>query len=153
MAGPRLELLKWIDYRSIIDNVLLIVNNMSPNKKRVLVIDDEQPFLDIMQEKLCKEGLEPLLAKGGEEGINLALKEHPDVIVLDILMPGMDGWSVYDRLRRDNCCKTVPIIILTNVTDKSRQEQSKKCGAYEYMIKADSSLEEVIKKIKEKAGI
>ena len=121
-------------------------------KKKVLVIDDEQPFLDIMQEKLGKEGLEPLLAMGGEKGIEVALKEHPDLIVLDVLMPGMHGWSVYEKLRQDDWGRGVPVIILTNVTDKYRKEQGEKTGGYEYLVKTDVSLEEVIRNIREKAG-
>jgi len=122
------------------------------NSPKVLVIDDEQPFLDLMTDKLGKEGFTVLTANGGQIGLEVAFKEHPDVILLDILMPRMHGWEVYEKLRQDAWGKNVPVIILTNVSNKSKEEQGKKTGEFDYCVKINYNLADIIKKIKDKAN-
>lgn len=120
------------------------------NQPKVLVIDDEQPFLDLMTDKLSKEGFTVLTANGGQVGLEIAFKEHPDVILLDILMPKMHGWEVYEKLRQNAWGKSVPVIILTNVSNRYKEEQGKKTGEYDYCVKIEYNLGDIIKKIKEK---
>ena len=122
-------------------------------KIKILVVDDEKAFLNIMVEKLNKEGFEVLLAEDGEKGLEIALSEHPDVVLLDILMPKMHGWDMYNKLLMDPWGNSVPVIILTNVTNVSKQEEGQKTGQFDYCVKTDYNLQDIINKIKEKAGI
>lgn len=122
-------------------------------KPKVLVVDDEEVFLDIMVDKLSKEGFDVLTAKDGQEGLDVALKEHPKVILLDVLMPKMHGWDMYNKLRQDQWGNKVPVIILTNVANASKQEEGQKTGQFDYCVKTDYNLVDIVKKIKDKAGV
>ncbi|MBD3343564.1 MAG: response regulator, partial [Chitinivibrionales bacterium] len=79
--------------------------------KKILVIDDERLIRTTTILLLKKEGAVAIAAADGKEGIELAKKEHPDLILLDIMMPGMDGWQVLETLRSEPLCASVPVII------------------------------------------
>lgn len=124
---------------------------MTDKKKSILVIEDEPPMLQILLDKLKESGFDTLNAKNGEEGLQAALQHHPDLILLDILMPKLDGLSLMDSLRQDAWGKQVPIIVLTNVSadsDATLQAIVKNQPAY-YLVKSNVKLEEIVEKIKE----
>jgi signal transduction histidine kinase/DNA-binding response OmpR family regulator len=85
----------------------------------ILVIDDDPAVRDLLQRFLSKEGFRVASAAGGEEGLRLAKVLHPDAITLDVLMPGMDGWSVLTALKADRELAAIPVIMLTIVDDKN----------------------------------
>src|SRR3989338_654249 len=85
-----------------------------PNKK-VLIVEDDPSMLLILSKTLAKEGFDVLKAENGQIGLNTALREHPDLIFLDVLMPVMDGMTTMKKLREDAWGATVPIVLLTNV--------------------------------------
>ena len=91
---------------------------VSGSGKKVLIIDDDSDVRNIMSEHLKRQGFSVLLADGGQAGIDIAKTEKPDAITLDILMPGMDGWSVLKQLKSDNELSNVPVIIASIVDDK-----------------------------------
>ena len=82
--------------------------------KKVLVIEDDVPMLDALVNTLEENEFFTLKAADGEDGLAVALNEHPDLILLDLILPKMDGMTVMKKLRQDNWGKTVPIIIVTN---------------------------------------
>jgi CheY-like chemotaxis protein len=88
------------------------------NRRSVLVIDDEPDVLDLLNRTLLKEGLQVVTASNGEEGLRLARELHPDVITLDVLMPGMDGWAVLAALKGDEATADIPVIMVTIVDDE-----------------------------------
>ncbi len=98
----------------------------------VLVIDDEPDVCQLMERFLSKEGFRVETALDGEQGMRLARELHPDVITLDVLMPGMDGWTVLATLKTDPDLADIPVIMLTILDDKSRGYA---LGAAEYMVK------------------
>ena len=98
-----------------------VINNpslVSGSGKKVLIIDDDSDVRDIMSEHLKRQGFAVLLADSGQAGIDIAKTEKPDAITLDILMPGMDGWSVLKQLKSDDELSNVPVIIASIVDDK-----------------------------------
>ncbi|MDC0213558.1 response regulator [Gammaproteobacteria bacterium] len=101
-------------------------------EKRVLVIDDDPIVRDLMKTHLENDGFEVLLAEGGKEGINLARKEKPSVITLDILMPEMDGWSVLRTLKADPETEDIPVV-MASILDE--QKQGLALGANDYVSK------------------
>lgn len=120
-------------------------------KKIVLITEDEPPMLRILTDKLTESGFETLQAKNGEEGLEIALKHHPDLILLDVLMPKLNGMLMMDKLREDVWGKKVPIIVLTNVsadTDETLEAIVKDQPAY-YFVKSNSKLDEIVEKVKE----
>lgn len=120
-------------------------------KKIVLITEDEPPMLRILTDKLTESGFETLQAKNGEEGLKTALEHHPDLILLDVLMPKLNGMVMMDKLREDEWGKKVPIIVLTNVsadTDETLKAIVKDQPAY-YFVKSNSKLDEIVEKVKE----
>ena len=115
--------------------------------KKILIIDDDSKLQLIFKDKLKKEGFETLEALSGMEGIKLAKEQQPDVIILDILMPGILGTDVLTAIKKDPDIGLTPVIMLTNVEDQGVNSYQK--GAVWYYIKANTVLEEIIQKIKE----
>ena len=98
----------------------------------MLVIDDEPAVRDIVQRFLTREGYRVETAASGEEGLRLARAAAPDVITLDVLMPGMDGWAVLAALKADPRLADVPVIMLTIVEERNLGYA---LGAAEYLVK------------------
>lgn len=118
-------------------------------KKKVLIVEDDESLRNVLADKLKHEDFAVLEAKDGEEGLKLALKNKPDIILLDIIMPKMDGIEMLKKLREDQWGKTVSVLLLTNDTDPQHMIETLKVNASDYLIKSEWELEAVIKKIKE----
>jgi CheY-like chemotaxis protein len=116
---------------------------------RILVIEDERMVRDALVRKLQTTGFTILEAGDGQEGLNLAQKEKPDLILLDLILPLMDGITVLEKLRADEATRPIPVIVLSNLSDDATVEESKKKGVYDYLIKTDWTLDDVIAKVKE----
>ena len=124
---------------------------MDEGKKIVLIIEDEAPMLAVLKDKLQESGFMTFQAKDGEEGLEVALTHKPDIILLDLLMPKMDGMTMLTKLREDSWGKKVPVIILTNVspdTDTTLKAIIANQPAY-YLVKSDVKLDTVTEKIKD----
>src|SRR5204862_2899850 len=98
----------------------------------VLVIDDEASVRDLMQRFLTKEGFRVVTASGGEDGLRYARELRPDAITLDVMMPGMDGWSVLSALKADPAVADIPVVMLTIVDDRNHGYT---LGASDYLMK------------------
>lgn len=118
--------------------------------KIILVVEDEHPILLVLRDRLLDEGYRLLEASNGEEGLSIALQEHPDLIVLDLLMPIMDGITMLQKLREDAWGKTAKVIVLTNLSENEKLQEAQKFGVQDYLIKTDWKIEEVIEKIQAK---
>lgn len=121
------------------------------DKKKILIVEDEESIQRAISDSLTNQEFETILAKDGEEGLSIALKEHPDLVLLDILMPKMDGMIMLQKLREDEWGKTAPVIILTNVSPNANtviESVLKNEPAY-YLVKSDVKLEGIVEKIKE----
>lgn len=121
-------------------------------KKKVLVVEDDEATLKALHLALEKANLAVLQAKNGVSGIVVALEKRPDLILLDILMPMMDGWEMLQQLReKDDWGKCVPVIILTNLSaDEDAQiKHIAELGPSFFMVKADWKVEGVVDKVLE----
>ena len=123
---------------------------MSEKKNIILVVEDENSLSEVLEDKFEKEGYKVIIAKDGAEGLKKSLEEHPDLILLDIIMPKMDGMTMLSKLREDKWGKEVPVILLTNLSDQHKIDEGTKDGVYDYLIKAEWKLEDVVEKVKEK---
>jgi len=117
---------------------------------KILIVEDEQQIVSVLQNKFTQEGFTVVVAKNGQEGLALAVKEHPDMILLDIIMPVMDGMAMLTELRKDVWGKTAQVILLTNLSDPDKVSESVAKGITEYLIKSDWKLEDLVAKVKEK---
>jgi len=121
----------------------------SEKKSVILIVDDESSLRHALADKLSFEGFSALEAKNGEEGLALALSSHPDLILLDIVMPVMDGISMLKNLRDDKWGKKVKVIMLTNLDGGGKVADAVAWGTPEYLVKSDWKLEDVVIKIRE----
>ena len=87
---------------------------MAENRpKLILCIEDEQEMIDLMRLILSRRGFDVRGANSGEEGLSIIRKEHPDLILLDLMMPDMDGWDVYQKMKADEAIKNIPVVVVT----------------------------------------
>ncbi len=117
--------------------------------KKILIIEDEKSLLEALTQKFTKEGYEIVGAKDGEEGLRIALEEKPDLILLDIILPKMDGMTMLKELRKDGWGKDAKVIVLTNLTDARKAEEAAQNKVYDFLVKSNWTLEEVVDMIKE----
>ncbi|HLB60761.1 MAG TPA: response regulator [Patescibacteria group bacterium] len=115
----------------------------------ILVVEDEQLLRDVLVQKFQEAGFTVYGAKDGKEGYDSAIKYHPHLILMDIMMPGMDGIAVLKQLRKDPWGKEVSIILLTNVSDPRLVAESLEEGGLEYLVKTDWDIDEVVAKVRD----
>ena len=121
--------------------------------KKILIVEDERSLLEALVRKFSSEGFTVFEAKNGEEGLEVALKEHPDLILLDIVMPKMDGITMLHKLREDKWGKDAQVVMLSNLSDAGKVQEATSEGAYDFLVKSDWHIDDVVKKAKEKLKI
>lgn len=102
---------------------------------KILIIDDEEPILNMYGEALG--GHEVMFANNGEVGLNMALKQDPDLILLDIIMPKFNGLDVLDKLKSDKDTASIPVMILSNLPKEASADKARELGAAGYFVKAE----------------
>jgi len=122
-------------------------------KKKVLVVEDEKSLREALVIEFTKTGFIVFEAKDGEEGLEVAFKEHPDIILLDVLMPKMDGIEMFNRLCKDEWGIGVPVIMLTNISDSKTIVSNVRDGISDYLVKSEYKLEDIVKKVKERLNM
>lgn len=121
----------------------------SNKKQTVLIVEDETSLATALCDKFASEGFIVFVTHDGEEGLATALKEHPDCILLDIVMPKMDGITMLKHLRTDEWGKKAKVIMLTNFSDSTQVATAMEQGAFEFLVKSDVGIEEVVTKVRE----
>lgn len=117
--------------------------------KKILIIEDDKFLRDLIVQKLVKDGYEVAEAIDGEKGLVSAKEEKPDLILLDLILPGIDGFEVLSSVKGDPATSSIPVIVLSNLGQSEDVERSLRLGAKSYMIKAHFTPAEIITKIKE----
>jgi DNA-binding response OmpR family regulator len=115
--------------------------SQSEKMSKVLVIDDEAPIRLLCRVNLEAEGMEVLEAEEGETGLELARTRRPDVILLDVMMPGLDGWEVLQRLHEDEETREIPIVFLTARAELRDRARGLDLGGVDYVTKPFNPLE------------
>ncbi len=116
-------------------------------KKTILLVEDDIFVSDIYQTKISSEGYEVILAENGLEAIKKLEESVPDLILLDIIMPFMDGMETLRKIKSEEKWKKIPIILLTNLSDKEKIEEALGVGADDFLIKSHFTPSEVISKV------
>lgn len=123
---------------------------MNKNKKtKVLVVEDDQFLMNAYLIKLEKEGFDVKGAMDGEEGLKYAKEMVPHIILLDLMMPRMDGYQVLEALQKNTSLKKIPVVILSNLGQQTDIKRGMDLGAIDYLVKANLSIEEVVEKVLE----
>lgn len=123
---------------------------MENKQKTILIVEDEAPLRNALGDKLKRAGLIVLEARNGDEGLDVAMREHPDLILLDVMMPVMSGMAMFRQLREDAWGKSAKVIMLTNLNDSENIAEAMEQGSYDYYIKSDWKIDDLVEKVKEK---
>lgn len=123
--------------------------NQSREQRRVLVIEDDQFLRDLIVKKLDEEGFVTLQAIDGEEGLRLIGEEKPDIVLLDLILPGMDGFEILKQAKEDARTSAIPVVILSNLGQKDDIDRGLALGAVDYLIKAHFTPGEIVQKVKD----
>lgn len=125
---------------------------MNQTNKKILVVEDDKDFLWVLRQSLEDEGLSVVSAENGEDGLSLAKNERPDLIIIDIMLPGMDGITMARKIKEGGI--ESPMIFLTNVKDPEQISRALEAtGETDYIIKSDMRVEAVVERIKNKIGL
>lgn len=122
---------------------------MANENYKILLVEDDAFLTDMYTTKFKAEGLIFLTADNGETGLELAIKELPSIILLDIMMPKMDGFAVLTELKNNPKTKKIPVLILSNLGQKSDIEKGEQMGAAGYIVKATMTPMQVVQKVRE----
>lgn len=121
---------------------------MAETKAKVLVVEDEEILLTALREELENGGYAVEGAGDGQEGLEKVKSFKPDLILLDLVMPKMDGMEMLHKLKDNGETRDVPVVILTNLSDYERISEALSLGAMDYLVKANYKLEDLLEKVK-----
>lgn len=118
------------------------------NAKRILVVEDDQFLRDLLERKLKAEGFLVETAIEGEAALATAAKTTPDLILLDIILPGIDGFTILERLKQSSTLASIPVILLTNLGQRDDVDKGLKLGAVGYLVKAHFTPGDIVEKVR-----
>jgi len=116
--------------------------------KKILIVEDDKFLRELMSRKLREEGYEVLEAIDGDAGLKKMKKEKPDLVLLDLILPEIDGFEVLAAKKEDPEIAKIPVIILSNLGQREDVEKGLSLGAIDYLIKASFTPGEIVKKVK-----
>ncbi|MDI6591426.1 MAG: response regulator [Patescibacteria group bacterium] len=117
--------------------------------KKILLIEDEKILAEMYRDKFSQAGFQVFLAFESKQGLALAKKEKPDLIILDILLPRENGITFLTWLRKDPEISSIPVVAFSNYDDPKTRKEAEKLGVLDYLIKTNYTPKEIVKKIKE----
>ncbi len=124
-----------------------MAKNNAQNKTKVLIVEDDEFLINIYSTKFEGEGYEVFVAENGETGLGKAFKENPDIILLDILMPKLNGFDFLKEIKTKKEFSQIPIILLTNLNQNRDIEKGLSMGADDYLVKAHFMPSEIVEKV------
>jgi len=116
---------------------------------KILIIEDESALQKTLGDMLDREGYEVVKALDGEIGLRMAQTEKLDLIILDLILPKVDGFEVLEKLKDSSKTKAIPVLILTNLESMEDIEKALQGGAASYLVKSNYTLDEVLQKVKQ----
>lgn len=118
------------------------------NNKRILVLEDEKPLAHALELKLTHEGFEVVIADNGEKGVELLSKEHFDLVLSDLIIPGVDGFGILETVKNKKI--KVPVIIMTNLNQDEDKKKAYDLGAEDFFVKSNSTISQIVEGVKNK---
>jgi DNA-binding response OmpR family regulator len=121
---------------------------MADKRYKILIVEDDQSLSEVLKDRFENEGFDVFVAKDGAEGLIMALDKKPDVILLDILMPKLDGLSMLKKLRTYEQGKNIRVIVTTNVNDSKEVHEALALGARDFLVKSDWVLADLVDSVR-----
>lgn len=118
--------------------------------KFILIVEDEESLQTVLKAKLSEEGFKVSAVSNGQECLEKIQEDKPDMIILDLIMPVMGGVETLDKLRSDEKTKEIPVLILTNISDMEKVSEVVEKGYFDFLIKTDNTLDQIVEKVKAK---
>lgn len=120
---------------------------MSPDHKKILVIEDDPAELFALKKIIIDAGHNAISASDGQAGLEMIRKEKPNLVLLDIILPKINGFDILELVKKDPQTKSIPIIVLTNLNDEETATKSRTLGAADYLVKVQAYPHDIIRKI------
>jgi DNA-binding response OmpR family regulator len=120
--------------------------------KTVLIVEDEQSMQRALKNKLEHAGYAVLAANDGEGAMDALKSSKPDLVLLDLIMPKLDGISVLRQMKADDAMRGVPVVILTNLSSGDKVAEAMQLGTFDFLVKANYSLDDVLRKVNDRLG-
>lgn len=117
-------------------------------KDKILVVEDEEALSEVLKERFENEGFDVFVARDGEKALQLAMEKQPDLILLDIIMPKLDGLSMLKQLRGFDWGKGIRVIVLTNVNDSKQVHEALSLGARDFLVKSDWLISDLVTSVR-----
>ena len=117
-------------------------------EKKILVIEDDNILQDAIKQALEKEGFKVIQSLNGEDGLEKAKKENPDLILLDLILPKTDGYHLIYKFCRESKTKKIPVIVLTVIDSQTSSAECKSSGVVDYLVKSEYTIQEIVQKVK-----
>lgn len=121
---------------------------METSKKKVVIVEDDEHIYKVYEIKLAKENIASVVARDGEVAVALITAEKPDLIILDLMIPKKDGFAVLEEIKKNPELARIPVIVISNLGQKSDQERALALGANEYLIKVNYPIQDIVDKVK-----
>ncbi len=121
--------------------------------KKIIIVEDEEILRNLLQKKLTAEGYEVSVAENGEEGLEKIRENRPDLILLDIIMPKMDGFEMLEEMKKDDSIFGIPVIVVSNSGQPVEIDRAQSLGARDWLVKTEFDPQEVINKVVSQIGI
>jgi two-component system alkaline phosphatase synthesis response regulator PhoP len=137
----------WGNYK--VFEYAIIIGMAASEMKNVLIVEDDQFLLSLLKNRIQRESINVLTAKDGEEALKILKSVKPDLLLLDIILPGKSGFEVLEEMKSDPQLQNAPVMIISNLGQEGDIERGRELGAVEYFVKARTSIDELINKVKE----
>lgn len=121
----------------------------SMKKGKILLIEDEEVIIEMYKLRLEKEGYEVQVARNGAWGLKVACQESFDLIIMDMVMPAMNGYEMLEKIKKNKACKNIPVIVLSNSAQDNEINKAKELGATSYFLKSQITPAKLVKEVKE----
>ena len=128
---------------------LTSTNEKTGGKMKVLIVEDDKFLQKVLVTKFMADGFEVRAAADGEEALRQMLPDAPALVVLDLIMPKLNGFEVLSEMRTNPQMKDIPVVVLSNLGQDEDVDRAKQLGAIEFLVKSNLSIQEVVQKIKE----
>ena len=126
---------------------------MTELNKKILIVEDDPDLSELVSLKLENEGFSIIKAETGQKAMDTLKESLPDLVLLDIMLPDIDGLTVLNEIATHEETKKLPVIILSNIADQGSFDQALAIGQYEYLVKSKTDLSELVNKIKNRLEI
>ncbi|MFC1615021.1 response regulator [Patescibacteria group bacterium] len=123
-------------------------NEIPVQNKKILVIEDDKILSKVISEELEKAGFEIKRALTGDDGFEMARSENPDLVLLDLMLPGIHGFDILAKIKKDSYTKKIPVIILTALGSDDDVKKGLRLGASDYIVKSKHAISEIIDTVK-----